>query len=265
MKNTKWEEVNIKAKMKRTSPITTTFTTIAKQRNAAQTAIDLLRLLAIPQIIINPIDEAVTTLSGESVAIYINYLPASTEELQGLRTSDVRRVEYLDFPNDPRFHGNEHVVNFILQKYEYGGYTKASVSENILIGLSSRASIYSKFAYKKMNYDLYVGANNYNNKHIGNSIFGTYHLKDDDGNPITVQRNQLLNKAKFKENSYPVSFRAIYDSDKIQISNTLGFSFTQHPMGTTQGLLEYFPYSEHNYSYSPSKTEVNRLYAWRGN
>ena len=116
-----------------------------------------------------------------------------------------------------------------------------------------------------MNDTLYVGAKNYNNKHIGNSICGTYHLKDDDGNRITVQRNQLVNKAKLKENSYPVSFRAIYDSDKVQISNILGFSLTQNPMGTTQGLLEYLPYSEHNYSYSQSKTEVNRLFAWRGN
>ena len=67
-------------------------------------------------------DNTVTTPSGQSVAIYINYILASAEEMEGISTSDVRRVEYLDFPSDPRFQGNEHVVNFIVQKYESGGY-----------------------------------------------------------------------------------------------------------------------------------------------
>ena len=138
-------------------------------------------------------DNAVTTSSGQNVAVYINYIPASAEEIEGIRTVDVRRVEYLDFPTDPRFQGNEHVVNFIMQKYEYGGYTKATVSENFLAGkLSSRASVYSKFAYKRMTYDLYAGASNHDIKHSGTSIIGDYTLEYNVGDPCHMRRDEIF-------------------------------------------------------------------------
>lgn len=66
-----------------------------RQKNAAQNAIDLLRHMAIPQIRVNAINGTVTDNFGESVVIYINNLEASREEIEGLRTSEVRNVEYL--------------------------------------------------------------------------------------------------------------------------------------------------------------------------
>ena len=138
LKTRELSEVVVKARMQRTSATSTSYIPTGKQKNAAQNAIDLLRHLAIPQIIVNLVDNTVTTPSDQAVAMYINYIPASQEEIEGIRTADVRRVEFLDFPTDPRFHGNEHVVNFIMQKYEYGGYTKATVNENFLVGNLSR-------------------------------------------------------------------------------------------------------------------------------
>ena len=167
------KEVVVKAQMHRTDATSSTYTPTINQKTSAQNAVDLLKLLAIPQININLMDNSVTTPSGQNVAIYINYIPASSEEMEGISTSDVRRVEYLDFPSDPRFQGNEHVVNFIVQKYEYGGYTKATLGENFLVGkLSSRGSVYSKFVYKRMTYDLYAGASNSNLNHLGTSTTG---------------------------------------------------------------------------------------------
>ena len=134
--------VNVEAEYSRTYTDKTVYRPTQRQKNASQTGVDLLRNLAIPQISINLVDESVRTLTGGAVAIYVNGLPASSEELQGMRTADVKRVEYLDFPTDPRFNGHEHVINFIMQKYEYGGYTKLSASENVMVGLSSRTSLY---------------------------------------------------------------------------------------------------------------------------
>ena len=89
-------EVVVKAQMQRTSPTSTTYTPTAKQKNAAQNAIDLLRQLAIPQIIVNLVDNTVTTPSDHAVVMYINYIPATQEEIEGIRTADVRRVEFLE-------------------------------------------------------------------------------------------------------------------------------------------------------------------------
>lgn len=89
--------------MQHTDASSSTYTPTTRQKTSAQNAIDLLRQLAIPQININLVDNAVTTPSGQNVAVYINYIPASAEEIEGLLTSDVRRVEYLDFPQTHAF------------------------------------------------------------------------------------------------------------------------------------------------------------------
>ncbi len=262
----KLPEIVVKAQMQHTDASSSTYTPTTRQKTSAQNAIDLLRQLAIPQININLVDNAVTTPSGQNVAVYINYIPASAEEIEGLLTSDVRRVEYLDFPTDPRFLGNEHVVNFIMQQYEYGGYTKALINENFLVGkLSSRASIYSKFAYKRMTYDLYAGASNHDIKHTGASIIGDYILENTDGEPYHITRNEIFNNSHYKYNQYPVTFRAIYDSDNVQIANTVGFNFDQSPAAETSGCLSYKPAKTEEYSYNRCEPYTSRYLVWSGN
>ena len=71
------KEVVVKAQMHRTNASSSTFTPTINQKTSAQNAIDLLKQLAIPQININMMDNTVTTPSGQSVAIYINYILAS--------------------------------------------------------------------------------------------------------------------------------------------------------------------------------------------
>lgn len=235
-----------------------------RQKNASQTAVDLLRNLAIPQIIVNLVDESVTTLSGEPVALFVDGLPASPQELQGMRIADVRKVEYLDFPVEPRYAGNDHVINFVMQKYEYGGYTKLSASENVLIGLSSRISLYSKFSYKKMIYDLYAGASNYNLHHAGTSRTGKYKLIDGNGLDNTVTRNEEYDRSHFKYSQYPVSLRAVYDSDNTQIGNTVGFNFDMSPVAETQGTLSYSPGIWESCKYISRQPYTTRHFVWSG-
>lgn len=264
VKTQELNEVVVVAQMQQTSATSSTFIPNKKQKSSAQNAVDLLQQLAIPQITINLVDNAVTTLSGQNVSIYINYQPASSQEIEGLLTSDVRRVEYMDFPTDPRFNGNEHVVNFIMQRYEYGGYTKLTLNENFLVGLSNRASVYSKFAYKRMMYDLYAGTSNHDNKHVGTSYIGKYALQDKEGVAQEITRSEIFDNAHFKYNQYPVTFRAVYDSDKIQVSNTVGFTFDQSPLAETNGSLSFSPGASSNYSYTRNEPYTTRWVSWQG-
>ncbi|MCM1356685.1 MAG: TonB-dependent receptor family protein [Staphylococcus sp.] len=235
----------------------------SRQKNAAQTAIDLLLQMAIPQLSINLVNHTVTTLTGQNVALYINFLPASSEEIEGIQTADVRRIEYLYFPSDPRFNGNEHVINFILPKYEYGGYTKLSVNENFLAGFSNRESLYSKFAYKRMAYDLYIGASNHRLRHVGTSYIGTYNLKKNDVEE-QLTRKEIFNNAHFKYNQIPVTFRAVYDSDKAQISNTAGFVFDQSPIAETEGTISFTPNGPGGTTYKRAEPYTSRHVTWSG-
>ena len=130
-------EVKVEADNARLYSDRSVFMPTGRQKNAAQNAIDLLQQMALPLIRINPMTNAVTDNAGNGVALYINSIEASRDELDGMRTADILRVEYLEFPTDPRFHGAPRVINFILREYEYGGYTKVSVKDNFLTGFSN--------------------------------------------------------------------------------------------------------------------------------
>lgn len=264
VKTRELDEVVVEAQMQLTSPNTTTYIPTNKQKNASQNAIDLLRQMAITQIHINPINDAVTDNAGGDVAIFINYLEASKEELEGLRTTDVKKVEFLEFPTDPRFRGAQRVINITVQRFSYGGYTKLTTNENFLVGFSSRNNIFSKFSFMKMTYDLYVGANNWNNHHIGNTMKGVYSLKNADGIDYKLTRAEMLDGSHYKQNEYPITFRATYASEKIQIRNTIGFTHSDIPVYEERGNLTYQPGSELNYTFNRNNPSRNNSLAYQG-
>lgn len=105
-------DVVVEGQLQSTSAIVSTYLPTKRQRNAAQNGPELLNHMAIPQLgLVSGYN--VTTNSGQKVDLYIDYVPASEQDLNGMRMADVKKVEYYDFPTDPRFQGSQHVVNFI--------------------------------------------------------------------------------------------------------------------------------------------------------
>ncbi len=240
------------------------YTPTRRQKRISQDATDLLKVMAMPEINVDPFSNAVTDNLGHSVPIYINYMPASGHDLSGMRTADVRRVEFLYAPTDSRFRGAQQVINFIMDEYEYGGYTKGTAKEDFLVGLMSNVSAYSKFSYKKMTYDLYVGAKNQDDRHNGNFTEAVYSLKDDEGKPYTVRRIEKMEDSHFIQNQYPVTFRASYNGKKVQIRNTVGFTYLWKPENTEGGSLEYLPSLGTDYEYSREYTKRSNSFSYSG-
>ena len=258
------EAVRIEAQLQRETSQAMVVIPTRRQKLAAQNAVDLLRQLAMPQLNINLVNSAITTQTGAGVEVFINYLLATQEDINGLHTADVRRVEYLDFPTDARFLGKEHVVHFIVQKYEYGGYTKLSVRENFLVGLYSTAELYSKFSYKGMDYDLYAGAENQASQHAGVSTIGDYSLLNAHGAATDVRRKELVTKSRYREDAYPISLRAVYDSERVRISNLLGFVYQKTHTAMNDGELSYEPQTGAASSFSSDNPAQERLVKWSG-
>ncbi len=235
----------------------------ARQRSASQDAIDLLQRLAIRQVKVNPKDNSVTDFSGNTVPIYINSMEASAEELKGMRTADVRRVEYLEAPTDPRFHGATHVINFIVQEYEYGGYTKFNLPIWLISSFTIQPNLYSKFAYKKMIYDFYIGSYYDKDTHNSTAEYEEYTLKNADGNYSMTRSEEPLTALR-KNIQIPLTFRATYKSEKTQIRNTLGFTFVNTDKDA-EGKLLYSPANSYDYTYSRSNSSKTRTVSYKGN
>ncbi|MBO5269011.1 MAG: hypothetical protein J6B13_09675 [Muribaculaceae bacterium] len=232
-------EVVVEAQLQSTSATVSTYIPTSKQKNSSQTATDLLNRMAIPQL--SPgMGNSVKTNTGKNVDIYIDYLPASEQEINGMRMADVKKVEYYDYPKDPRFQGSAHVINFIMQKYEYGGYLKASANE-FFIANSGQLNLYSKFQYKKMTYDLGVGGYYRNGSHDFNNTVETYRLPQPDGSIKYFERYSITNDAESRRRYFWPTFKALYRTGKISLSNTIGATFDNYPKENTSGSVYFSP------------------------
>jgi hypothetical protein len=228
-----------------------------KQRNASQNAADLLNRMAIPQIRVSPTDE-ITDMSGKSVDIFIDFLPATKDNLEGMRMKDVKKIEYYDYPTDPRFQGKAHVVNFIMQKYEYGGYVKAYGWANT--NSSERANIYSKLQYRHFAFDIAAGALFNNLKHSGSDTYETYRLPQSDGTTKVFERNSIKESSDARTRTYWPTFKVLYSTKKVTIQNVIGANFNHTPFNNQSGYIFYNPeeYARTDYS-TQSSNRINSL------
>ena len=259
-------EVTVVADAQRTSATKTVYIPSVNQKSTASGGISLLSHMNIPQLSVNPIAETVKTVDNQGVRLFINYHPATDEDISGLNPEDVKRVEYLDFPVDPRFQRSQHVVNFITHSYTYGGYTKLNGKERFLVH-SGEASVYSKFACRKMEYDLMVSGDYDYNSHIGSAADETFRLESQ-----TVRREHGTEAARYRQKGFYSAFRASWNrNDKFSFRNLVSYRRIQIPEYSTSGYVNFsslYP-SEAFHTESPSANNAlgwdSELYAALGN
>lgn len=257
LKTQELNEVVVESRNQRLGAEISTYIPTSKQKNSSQSAADLLNRMAIPQLRVSPNDD-ITDLAGKSVDVFIDFLPASKNDLEGMRMQDVKKVEYYDFPSDPRFQGKAHVVNFIMQKYEYGGYVKAYGWENS--GNAGQLSLYGKLLYKRMTYDIAAGAFYINQNHTGGDCYETYRLPQPDDTQNVFERNSIQESGKMRTRTYWPTFKALYSSDKITLQNTIGANFNHTPVSDMAGYIAYKPEIATRTDYnSRSANRVNSL------
>ncbi len=251
------KEVVVEGRNERLGAEVSTYVPTSRQKNAAQTAADLLNRMAIPQLRISP-DDQITDPAGKSVDVFIDFLPASSDDMQGMRIQDVKRVEYYDFPTDPRFQGKAHVVNFVMQKYEYGGYVKAFGWENT--SNAGQLSIYSKLQYKRMTFDIAAGTFYLTQKHTGGDTYETFRLPQSDGTTNVFERNSIQSSGELRKRIYWPTFKALYSTEKIMLQNVVGASFDHTPADDRSGYVVYTPEISSRTDYSQkTSNRVNSL------
>ena len=232
------DAVTVEAVMQRTGAEKSVYIPTTRQRNASQSATDLLSRMDIPQISVPYGSTAVKTVSGQDVAVFIDYVPATEDELEMMRTSDVLRIEYLQSPTDTRFGGKTNVINFVMRKYDYGGYVRTRLYENFWAN-SGQAQVNGRFNYRRMTFDV-MGYGYYcATDHTGTAQTETFRLPDGLGGTNTIERQSTSTGAKFRRNDYSASFRARYTSDKFTANNILAFRDTRIPHNDSQGAVTY--------------------------
>lgn len=251
------DEIVVESRNKQLGKEVSTYLPTHRHKNSSQTAVELLNRMAIPQLRISP-NEEVKTLAGKNVDLFVDFLPASKEDLEGMRMQDVKKVEYYDFPSDPRFQGKTHVINFVMQKYEYGGYLKAYGWETTTN--AGQFSLYGKLQYKRMTFDIAGGTSYVNTKHTGCDSYETFRLPQSDGSMKSFERISIQEQGKLHNRTFWPTVKAVYSSDNILIQNVIGADFYHSPFNNESGHVSYVPEISSRINYSnQSSDRVNSL------
>ncbi|MDE5975017.1 MAG: outer membrane beta-barrel family protein, partial [Muribaculaceae bacterium] len=190
----------------------------------------------IPSIRFNPVNDKITTPDNEEISLFINHIPASEMEIQGLRGQNISRVEVIDYPTDPRFRNKRYVINIILKEQNFGGYTKFRDRQDLFTSSDNSGSVFSRFSYKKMTYDAYVGLTYSNTNHQTGSSTSRFKLRDGE-----VERIEDKDHAKNISRTLPISLQATYNTDYSQIVNTIGFGLSNSIRTDKSGRLHFIP------------------------
>lgn len=264
IKTQELNEVVVEAQMQRTTANSTTYYPDRNSKRAAQNAIDLLNQMNIPQINVNPVSGSIQTPSGDDVAIFIDMEPATQEEKDALRPEDVKKVEYLMFPSDPRYNHEKYVINITLRHYDYGGYAKLSGTGNVLAGSGSGLS-YAKMAYKRMTYDISVN-DKYTDRHnTGDEQIQIFRFPGANGDVNEITRSNLLDYSRFQQNQIGASFRAKYTTEKVILSNSIYFTAQNTPHSDNNGRLLFSSDLFQDGTYSNTLNSTYLYPRWRGN
>ncbi len=210
-----------------------------KSRKFAVDAVDLLSDMQIPQLVIMP-DRTVKTISGNDVKIYIDYVEANESAISGIRTEDVVRVEVLDHPSDIRFHQAEHVVNLIMRKYEWGGYTKLMAMGRMLNNERIYGTLYSRFCYRNWKFDINAsGSGTWSSKDEETSHETFRDFDYDDRHFIELTRTTHTDRFRARDDSQAVGFRADYSNGNVSISHDVAFVRNGTPAWTRHSKVGY--------------------------
>lgn len=207
-------EVTVTASDRSMSKEKDTYIPTSQNKRISANGTQLLQNIGITTLNVSRLDGTIKTVDGQPVSTFIDFLPASRTDLRNLRAEDVKRVDVYEYPSDPRFGGAQHVVNFVMQQYEFGGYTKVDASQQTLINRGEYA-VFSKFAYKKMIYDVGVDFDYKSNHHGGEHEVSTFKFPNQ-----TVEYTRNIEESRAKNNGVFAFLRARYQSKKTTISNT---------------------------------------------
>ncbi|MDE6161332.1 MAG: hypothetical protein K2F77_06715, partial [Muribaculaceae bacterium] len=236
-----------------------TYLPTAANKRISADGLALIENSGIASLLVDPINGNIRKADGAAVSTFIDYMPASRTDVQNIRTEDVKRVEVYDFPSDPRFGGAQHVVNFVMVKYELGGYSKISAQQQTIVNSGGYRAV-SKFAYKKMTYDVGVDYIYTRNRHTGANSSSSYDFPD-----RHVETDLLTESSLTYQKNTAALLRAVYQTKKLQISNTVSFMQLRSPDNKSVAAENFSDALYHSGSRTSRTDMNNRSVNWVGN
>ena len=254
------EEVTVTANSTTLNKNKVSFFPSKKEKKMSNGGYNLLYNMPISVLSVDPLSKKISTNMGDGVAMFINGSPATSADVQNVMAQNVKKIEYLEQPSDPRFNNARYAINIVVDRYDKGGYTKVDGQQGFET-VSGNYSLYSHYEQGKMVYDLLGGYEYDKPSHIGETANTEYNFPG-----LAIYKNDYK-YGKSKNNQTYATFRAKYIADSMIVANSVGVQFNRTPYrdlsGNTSitensGIVDEFAFD----SYSKE-----RLYSleWNGN
>ena len=127
----------------------TLFLPTKKMARSSANGYDLLKLMMLPGIQVDPVQQTISSLRGGGVQVRINDVKAGTQDILSLQPDEVIRVEYIDNPG-VRYSDTslDAVINYVVRR-RYSGYVGGvQTMQAVAVGFNN-SSAYFKFNHKK--------------------------------------------------------------------------------------------------------------------
>ncbi|MCM1405091.1 MAG: outer membrane beta-barrel protein [[Clostridium] fimetarium] len=222
------------------------------EKNLSNSPASLIESMHLPMLKVK--DEKISTLSGESVAIFINGIKADNIDLSTFWPKLAKRVEYIENPADAKFRGNAYVVNFIMTEYAVGGVTQANTC--LATPRYGNFGVASKLVYKKMTFGATISGNSdkenwdsHQTEHFDNLYYqGTHYDRiSREFNESSTSRRRYLDAA----------INARYTNGDFTMTHTAALAFGKTPYERGESHNRWSPElftGEQSYHEQSSKT-----------
>lgn len=241
IKEEKLHEVVVEAATRKDIKQGIAFFPTKREKDFATDGVNLIQMMALTELPYDYRNNMVTAAGGEKVNYFIDGREATQKEMQALNPKDVVRVEYLPMPTSGKFHGKKNVVNYVMKKYDRGGFTRLKGLE-YLDGRYGDYSLSSRFAYKEMTYDVFFDGSYVNRVNTGsvndNNFKGiTYQGSFYDSLHQTVDNS----RNKTKSNDLGAYFKAQWSHRSLMLTATAGWNWGEQPEAINISSTSYTP------------------------
>ena len=232
----KLDEVTVEADMAETTRGGMKYYINAYQREASNDAYTLLNSMNIPGIDVDRRSGKASTATGEAITYYVDGHPTSDMELRAIRPKDVLRVEFYDYPL-PQFDMKRPIINYVMKKYEYGGYVSLSGTQGFL---NENGNYRANFVFnkKKLTYMLLLNGV-YSDINEGTNTKESYRMEENGGFDLSRERNYIDGKSR----NYNLGATGIlqYQSDGLMLQNVVMLNYNKQPKKIASDFLNYTP------------------------
>lgn len=212
-----------------------------REKEFATDGVNLIQMMALTELPYDYRKNAVTDAAGSNVNYFIDGKEATQKELKAMNPSDVVRVEYFPMPTSGKFHGKKNVVNYVMKKYDTGGFTRLKALQ-YLDGRHGDYTLSSRFAHKEMVFDLFFEGeyvNRINTGSVNNNVFRGIIYENTYYDELLQTVDNSKNKSK--KNDLSAYFKAMWSHRALSLTAMAGWNWQQQPDVMNASATTYSP------------------------